>query len=298
MSFGLLNLAMLAGLAVLAIPPIIHLLNRRRYEVVDWGAMQFLRISEVTRRRLMLEEVLLMLLRMGLLGVLVLGLAGPFLKSSLGARLGARPNRDVVLVFDGSYSMGSTVPRPGKEGEEGDHSPHEAAKKWALAYLDGLTPGDTVAVLQAKQQVIPVVAELSHDLARVRKGIEKLPPPAGGCDWRPALRAAHDILAKSQRAEREIVVLGDGQRYGWADKESLFRWELLASELGYKKTPGPDDPPRPRLWAVNLAPDRSADPPNWALAPLSGNRPVVPVGREVTFRTEFRLFGQGAYTTP
>ena len=33
--------------------------------------------------------------------------------------------------------MGSTVPRPGKEGEEGDHSPHEAAKKWALAYLDG-----------------------------------------------------------------------------------------------------------------------------------------------------------------
>ena len=56
---GFFNLILLLGLAVVAIPPIIHLLNRRRYEVVDWGAMQFLQISEVTRRRLMIEELLL-----------------------------------------------------------------------------------------------------------------------------------------------------------------------------------------------------------------------------------------------
>src|ERR1700730_17718658 len=98
MSFGLLNPAMLAGLAAMAIPPLIHLLNRRRFDVVDWGAMQFLQVSEVTRRRLMLEEVLLMMLRMGLLGVLVFALAGPFLNTSLPARLGARGNRDIVLV--------------------------------------------------------------------------------------------------------------------------------------------------------------------------------------------------------
>src|SRR4051794_11362779 len=69
---------MLLGVAVLVIPPLIHLLNRRRYEVVDWGAMHFLQVSEVTRRRLLLEELLLMLLRMGLLGILVAALAGPF----------------------------------------------------------------------------------------------------------------------------------------------------------------------------------------------------------------------------
>ena len=59
MSFGLLNALMLLGLAGLAIPPIIHLLNRRRFDVVDWGAMQFLQISETTRRRLLIEELLL-----------------------------------------------------------------------------------------------------------------------------------------------------------------------------------------------------------------------------------------------
>src|SRR5262249_31269363 len=174
MSF--LNVMMLAGLAGVAIPPIIHLLNRRRYDVIDWGAMQFLQLSEVTRRRMMIEELLLMLLRMGLLGLLVFALAGPFLTTTLSSRFGGRPNRDVLLVFDGSASMAAT-------DDSGRASPHEQAKEWALAYLDELAPGDSVAVLQAKQQVVALVGELSHDLQQVRRAIRRLPAPAGGCDW-------------------------------------------------------------------------------------------------------------------
>src|SRR4051794_40605830 len=124
--FGFLNLAMLAGLGAVAIPVVIHLLNRRRYDVVDWGAMQFLQISETTRRRMLIEELLLLLLRMGLIALLVLALASPWAASSLFARLGAGNNRDVVLVFDGSYSMGNT--------HGGDKTPHAAAREWALAY--------------------------------------------------------------------------------------------------------------------------------------------------------------------
>src|SRR5437879_3555083 len=150
MSF--LNLAMLTGLVAVAIPPIIHLLNRRRYDVIDWGAMQFLQVSEVTRRRLMLEEVLLMMLRMGLLGVLVFALAGPFLNTSLPSRLGARGSRDIVLVIDGSASMAAT-------DEAGGKDPFEKAREWAMALIDDLAPGDGVAVLQAKEQVVAVVGE-------------------------------------------------------------------------------------------------------------------------------------------
>src|SRR5262245_51421387 len=106
MTFGLLNLLMLLGLAGLVIPPLIHLLNRRRFNVVDWGAMQFLQLSERTRRRLFIEELLLMLLRMGLIALLVLALAAPWLASPALDRLGLRQNRDVVIVFDGSTSMG------------------------------------------------------------------------------------------------------------------------------------------------------------------------------------------------
>src|SRR5207248_10910688 len=101
---GFLNLAMLAGLVAVAIPPIIHLLNRRRYDVVDWGAMQFLQVSEVTRRRILIEEVLLMAMRMGLIAVLVLALAQPFSEHNI-MTAGGRPSRDVVLIFDGSASL-------------------------------------------------------------------------------------------------------------------------------------------------------------------------------------------------
>src|SRR5262245_60634450 len=103
--FFLLNpWVFLLGLSALLIPIIIHLLNRRRYDVVDWGAMQFLQISETTRRRLLIEELLLMALRIGLLAVLVLAIAGPIFPSSVLSQLG-RPSRDVVIVIDGSASM-------------------------------------------------------------------------------------------------------------------------------------------------------------------------------------------------
>src|ERR687888_366611 len=99
--FFLLNPWMLLGLPVLAIPPIIHLLNRRRYQVVDWGAMQFLQVSEVTRRRLLIEELLLMALRVALLALLVFALAGPFLAGAAAGRAAARVKRDVFPGFAG-----------------------------------------------------------------------------------------------------------------------------------------------------------------------------------------------------
>jgi hypothetical protein len=350
---------LLLGLVVLAIPPIIHLLNRRRYDIIDWGAMQFLKISEVTRRRLMLEEVLLMLLRMGLLGVLVVALAGPFLPTPVAVTAGAvvavvvvllvaaavalafqavrrrpwflgllllllavgggwvvwnqynspslwlgslekgmRPSRDVVLVFDGSASMSAT-------DETGTKTPLQAAREWALAYLDELQPGDSVAVLQAREQVLGLVGELSMDLKRARERIRNLPAPAGSCNWPEAVKAAHALLETSQREEREIVLLGDGQKFSWADPDTLFRWELLAGELGYNRPELPVNSPRPRIWAVPLgaaqpqnAGKESPVIPNWALTPLRGNRPVVPVDREVTFQTDIVMVGQKEYVPP
>src|SRR5258707_9257507 len=158
---GFITAAMLIGLAGVAIPIIIHLLNRRRFQVVDWGAMQFLQISDTTRRRLLIEELLLLLLRIGLIGILVLGLAGLWIDfNALAQQVQswggpsfntskfklARGNRDVVLVFDGSYSMSYS--------DKGAPSAHEAAKGWATAFVPNLDANDTVAILQAKQQAV------------------------------------------------------------------------------------------------------------------------------------------------
>jgi hypothetical protein len=285
MTFGLLNVALLLGLAGLAIPPIIHLLHRRRFEVIDWGAMQFLQISETTRRRLLLEEILLMLLRMGLIGVVVLALAAPFVISApLAKILGDRPNRDVVLIFDGSASMGYV-------GE--DKTPHEAAQEWARGLVDELAPSDSVAVLLARQQVVPVLPEPTHDLRLVREQIARLPSPNGSCDLPEAVREALRILNEtSHRPEREIIILSDGQRFGWADENSLSRWKLLASLL-HDGTAVP-----PRIWVVNLDTERPAHPPNWTLAPIRTGRNSAHIREEIKFRSDLVLFGQEKYTPP
>src|SRR5438067_9588262 len=145
MALTFLNGLLLAGLAALVIPPIIHLLNRKRFEVVPWGAMQFLQPSERTRRRVFLEELLLMLVRMALIGVMVLALAAPVATSPLFSYVGAGRSRDVVLVIDGSYSMGY---------RSDGRTAHDAAKDWALAFPDDLAAGDGVALIQAKPQPV------------------------------------------------------------------------------------------------------------------------------------------------
>ncbi|MEE2990197.1 MAG: BatA domain-containing protein, partial [Planctomycetota bacterium] len=59
-----LNTFILAGLAAVSIPIIIHLFTRRKARVVEWGAMQFLLDSLIHRkRRVLIEEAILMALR-------------------------------------------------------------------------------------------------------------------------------------------------------------------------------------------------------------------------------------------
>src|SRR5262245_30753552 len=104
----------LAGALAMAIPIIIHILNRRRFKTVTWAAMEFLlRAMRKNRRRLRFEQWILLATRC--LVVLMLGLA---LARPLGcanptmALLGSRSGVS-VFVIDNSYSTAYEVNRPG-----------------------------------------------------------------------------------------------------------------------------------------------------------------------------------------
>src|SRR6476620_581094 len=176
---GFLAPALLFGLAALAIPPIVHLLNRRRFDVVDWSAMQFLLTSERTRKKIFLEQFLLMLLRMGLILLLVLAVASPWVRLPWLAKIAPPPNRDVVIILDGSFSLGYT---------KDNRSAHDAARDWAADYLGQLQAGDAVAVLHARQQAVPLVSYLSTNLEQARGAITDAPKPRGGANMAAAVR--------------------------------------------------------------------------------------------------------------
>ncbi|MFP4057909.1 MAG: PA14 domain-containing protein [Candidatus Brocadiia bacterium] len=74
------NPLMLIGLAGLLVPILIHLLNRSRARVLDWGAMRFLLASLTSQnRRLLIEEIILLALRCLLVALVVMAMAKPFL---------------------------------------------------------------------------------------------------------------------------------------------------------------------------------------------------------------------------
>jgi hypothetical protein len=77
-----LNPWLLLGLAAVSVPVIIHLLNRRKAELTDWGAMRFLAEAMASQnRRILLEEILLLALRCLAVALLVLAMARPFVPS-------------------------------------------------------------------------------------------------------------------------------------------------------------------------------------------------------------------------
>ena len=71
---------LLWGTLLGAIPIIIHLLNRRRFRRVEWAPMRYLKLTiQRNRRRIQLEELLLLLLRIALPVLLFFFLARPVL---------------------------------------------------------------------------------------------------------------------------------------------------------------------------------------------------------------------------
>ncbi|MFW6066604.1 MAG: BatA domain-containing protein, partial [Planctomycetota bacterium] len=97
------------GLAAVAAPVVIHLLSRRRFRVRYWAAMRFLLESlRENRRRLRIEELILLLLRCLIVLVLALGLARFTGCVSTGV-LGDDATKTVVYVLDDSPSMTQTT---------------------------------------------------------------------------------------------------------------------------------------------------------------------------------------------
>lgn len=271
MSIDFFSPLMLAGLAGVVLPILAHLLSRKKYDVVDWGAMQFLELGRNLRRKFQLEELLLLLLRMVVVAVLVLALARPWLSGGPLTRLVSTQSRDVVLIVDGSYSMG---------WQGAALTPRAAALARAHEFLEMLQPGDTAALLDARDRVRPVVDPPTRDLERVRHALDALPGPAGTADLPRALEVALKILGRTQNAARDIVLFTDCQAHGWLAGEER-RWLLLDELRALMPVPV-------RVWVMDVGGPAEPAQPHFAVTRLRISReltvPDLPVRIEAGIR--------------
>jgi hypothetical protein len=96
---------LLGGLAV-ASPILIHLLNKRRFKIVEWAAMDFLfQADKKNRRRVQLENFILLALRCLAMLLVALMFTRPFLPSSLTNVLQQAQKLERVILIDDSFSQ-------------------------------------------------------------------------------------------------------------------------------------------------------------------------------------------------
>ncbi|MBL8899843.1 MAG: BatA domain-containing protein [Planctomycetes bacterium] len=197
-------------------PLIIHLLNRQRFQKVPWGAMRFLLAAHKrTRRRVRLQNLLLLLLRCLAVALLAFGLARLFVKDVGGALGGGVSSEHLVLVIDASYSMAHR--ESGAERSLWDGA-LEAAEKAAAEVIGA--GGEVTAILADEH---PRVAGRNNLRALQRyRG-----PGSGGCDLAGALRLAMQEVESVREVEKRsgsalvrrqrVLLLSDLQRANFAE---------------------------------------------------------------------------------
>ncbi len=274
-----INPAFLAGAAAAALPVIIHLLSRRRYNRVRWAAMEFLlRAYKKTHRRLRMENLLVLLLRVAAVALLAAALARPVAKqASALAEIGEK-NRMVFLVVDNSYSMNL---------RKGGGSPFENAKRMAGGLLGTLKPGsDSVSLILASSMTEAVFAEPTPDVDRVREEAGNMTASKGVTDLRPAISMILEMMENPQVSaapNKSVYILTDMQRSAWTTRGAAGEGEGTIETLLGRLAAGVD--------SVNVL-DAGVEPvDNCAVTSFEADDRIIGVEKPASFTVTIENFG-------
>ena len=209
----------LLGALLAVIPVIIHLLFRRRAPQVFFSTIRFLQlcVRKAARRR-RIENLLLLIFRMLLFGLLAVALARPFLKSSLAEGSGPA---STVIVLDNSYSMGTR-----QQGVERFAHAKDAARR----LVREMSERDSVALILTGGPRAGDKVQLTHRLNEVHSTIANAEIFAGHTNVITPINRAFEVIRGSGDANREVIVITDLQ-------EKSLEGELGAAVFSEKDVP-------------------------------------------------------------
>ena len=193
---GFLNPLLLVGAAAVAVPIIIHLLNRRKFQRVVWGAMRFIKASvDQNQRRMKIEDLILLALRCLILILLALALSRPAMKSSTTDIFG-QTKVTGVLLLDNSFSMGVS---------DGVETRFDKARKAAEQAIDALPAGSATAVLLASDIAQGLIPEPTYDLNLARKAIREAKLSDRASDLAPPFRRRSRTSKAAPRCAKKSI---------------------------------------------------------------------------------------------
>lgn len=157
-----LNPFYLIGLAAAAIPILIHLLNLRKNQKIEFSTLFFLKEMQKTKlRNIKIKKWLLLLIRVLIITCVVLAFSRPIIKSIIpGFSIGARKSH--IILIDNSYSMDY-------KDENGNRL--NQAKNLALNILKSVSDGEEVCVMPLQSKSKPF---FSRDLDKIEEEVKQI----------------------------------------------------------------------------------------------------------------------------
>jgi hypothetical protein len=213
-----LNAILLWGALAIGVPILLELLNRTKVRHIQWAAMRFLEVCvKENRRKLRLEDLLLLLVRCLVLLLLALALARPMFTRD--ARTGGLNNDAVtaILLLDVSYGM--------QMSDGSGRTRLDEARETAEEIIDALPRGSAAALYLFADRAMPLVPVPTGDLALIRRTLRNFPiSDAASGSLAVPLRQVIDRLSSEADVQGEVYVITDGQ-------SRVFRGMTALSEL-------------------------------------------------------------------
>lgn len=217
---------LLAGAVAVAAPIIIHLLSKRKFRILDWAAMDFLLEAErKNRRRVRLENLIILLLRCLAIALIAALAARPFFQpQSAAMAAGEGAGFERVFLLDDSASMQAL----------GDDRQlvFDAAKNSLAKFIEELAqsnPGDRITILTTSNPETPLynarflrsaTSDANEDgAAEMAATIKSLEPTDRTAEFDKALLAVEKLLrADAGQINRVVYVISDFRKRDWAAK--------------------------------------------------------------------------------
>ena len=207
--------AVLLALPAIAIPIIIHLINQRRFQTVNWAAMQFLlAANRMSRGYARLRRWLILAARALAIAGLLFAVARPLSSGWLGLAGGGRVDTTIVLL-DRSPSMQQIGPAGISKLQSG------------LAQLT-----QSLEVLKSNRYVlIDSATGKPHEIDSVDR-LGELPETIGvsqSADLPAMLETAEQYIRANRPSRCEIWICSDVRKEDW--KADSGRWESLRASI-------------------------------------------------------------------
>jgi hypothetical protein len=266
-----------AALALGAIPIVIHLINRRRYRRVPWAAMNFLlAANKQSVRRMRLEQLLLLLLRVAVVVLLGLAVARPYASASALLGLGTSRVHHVVLL-DNSRSMGAVD----AEGR----SRYARAAEAAQELLNSFPETDAVSLITLAQPADAAIGHAAYDRRFVRKKLSDVTPTQRATDTAGGFAKAMEILEASElrTGNQAVYLISDMPQVEWHAANAAPVSPTAAAARRLIEAADVDL----RIWSMA----ESAPPANLAVTRLEAESSLIGVNIPFRVRAEVTNFG-------